>query len=712
MFFACIHVPNFLLQAVIRADESLRNQAVAIFDGIFPLLTVVSLSPTATQKGLYLGMTKTQAELFDVKLLHRSRAQEATAHQALLDCALAISPRVEDTHAPPLKGIGDTVILDIEGLGRLHRSPERLAGKIRRVARQLNLDVNIGIAANPEAAALAAQGLGGVTIISPGTESKCLGPLPVEILKISEELQETFTTWGIQTLQALSSLPDVGLIKRFGQEGKRLQDLARGIHQRILVPIEPELKFEECMELETTLESLEPLTFILARLLRQLCTRLHARSLATNEVRLVLELEVPSTISTAAGLCPIVPPCTRGENRGVFDSLAPRRCEKIDPGAPSRVSPLVKGDSRGFVQGDLQPPPDPLLIKEGSENRIFSQLPIEGGGAESRARGCDHFTDPEPTGQATQEQFLSRHSTVLNLPVPTKDSKTLLKLLQLDLESRPPIAPVLSVYLKTEATSPRTIQRELFEPSGPEPERLEVMLARIAAVVGKNRVGSPVLLNTHKPGSFQLKRFLPSAARKVKRNSPENSPLRGESTEGAEGYLGVTPRDAPRHSEAVKNLVRVPLYECPPGLRGTPGGSSSGTYDHPLASSLPRREAKAEFLHPFSSKGETVMSRSSLRRFRPPIPVRVKTESAVPVVVFFHGEEQKVLECGGPWRINGDWWTNTPWTREEWDVTLSQQSKRKDPSKFLKVIRTQETVVFRIYQDLRTRQWFMEGMYD
>src|SRR5262245_9325214 len=179
MSFACIHIPNFSLQAAIRADESLRDQAVAIFDGIFPLLTVIALSPEAAQKGLHLGMTKTQAELFDVRLLHRSRAQEATTHQALLDCALAISPRVEDTHAPPLKGIGDTVILDTDGLVWLYRSPEKLALKIRRVARQLNLNVNIGIAANPEAAALAAQGFGGVTIIPPGSEAKCLGPLPV-----------------------------------------------------------------------------------------------------------------------------------------------------------------------------------------------------------------------------------------------------------------------------------------------------------------------------------------------------------------------------------------------------------------------------------------------------------------------------------------------------------------------------------------------------
>jgi protein ImuB len=212
MSFACIHVPNFLLQAAIRCDESLHDQAVAILEGIFPLLTVIALNPKAAQKGLHLGMTKTQAELFDVRLLHRSRAQEATAHQALLDCALAISPRVEDTHAPPLKGIGDTVILDTEGLARLYRSPEKIAKKINRLAQQLSLEVNIGIAANLEAAVIAARGFAGITIVPLGCESKSLALLPIDILPISLELQETFKIWGIHTLQALSALPEVGLV--------------------------------------------------------------------------------------------------------------------------------------------------------------------------------------------------------------------------------------------------------------------------------------------------------------------------------------------------------------------------------------------------------------------------------------------------------------------------------------------------------------------
>src|SRR6185295_5908731 len=41
----------------------------------------------------------------------------------------------------------------------------------------------------------------------------------------------------------------------------------------------------------------------------------------------------------------------------------------------------------------------------------------------------------------------------------------------------------------------------------PEPEKLELTLARLKAVVGEENVGSPEVLDTHRPDAFQLKRF-------------------------------------------------------------------------------------------------------------------------------------------------------------------------------------------------------------
>jgi protein ImuB len=74
-------------------------------------------------------------------------------------------------------------------------------------------------------------------------------------------------------------------------EGLRLQQLARGTASRTLIPIEAPLVFEEAVEMEHAIVLLEPLAFLLNRLLEQLCTRLASHALATQELRLTLELE-------------------------------------------------------------------------------------------------------------------------------------------------------------------------------------------------------------------------------------------------------------------------------------------------------------------------------------------------------------------------------------------------------------------------------------
>src|SRR5437870_3714979 len=95
----------------------------------------------------------------------------------------------------------------------------------------------------------------------------------------------------------------------------------------------------------------------------------------------------------------------------------------------------------------------------------------------------------------------------IRLPVPMRDTKTLLKLLQLELNAHPPAAPIVAVALQAEAAKPRASQGGLYSPPTPEPEKLELTLARIAAVVGPDNVGSPELLDTHRPGGFRISDF-------------------------------------------------------------------------------------------------------------------------------------------------------------------------------------------------------------
>ena len=249
----------------------------------------------------------------------------------------------------------------------------------------------------------------------------------------------------------------------------------------------------------------------------------------------------------------------------------------------------------------------------------------------------------------------SLYRITLQLPVSVQDSKTLLKLLQLELQAHPPKAPVKKLLLTIEAAPPRKIQRELFTPPGPEPQRMEITLARIKAIAGETRVGSPVLRNTHRPGAFQMQRFLPSEALGARR-------------------------------------TRSPL--------ATGGDQEENA------------KTKKQAGHPLSQEYCPALPCSALRRFRPAIPARVEVKDAVPAFVTFLNQRHKVLAQAGPWRSGGDWWNESSWVRDEWDVTLTENVKRAHKTHPFETIVNPEAAVYRIYFDLHTQQWFVEGVYD
>jgi len=425
MPFACIYVPNFPVAAALRAEPELHAHAVAIFEGKPPLEKIVAVNEKAHALGMAPGMTKAQAELCsEVAMRPRSPLHESSAHAALLDCAQSFSPCVEDSAS-------DTVLIDLAGMESLLGSLQQISRAIAARATALDLEANVTVASNPDAALLGARGFPGVTVIPPGKEAAQLGALPVEVLfharlegekkKYADRLLETLERWGIRNLHALAALPQVSLSERLGQEGLRLQQLARGAASRTLVPVEAPLVFEEAIEVEHPIRLLEPLAFLLNRLLEQLCARLGSRALATQELRLTLGLEV------------------------------------------------------------------------------FHQLKI------------------------SNQQFLR----TLRLPLPMLDAKVFLKLLQLDLNANPPGAPIVKIHLAAEPARPRSAQGGLFLPPSPEPEKLELTLARIAGMVGEHKVGALELLDTHHPEGFRMRRFVAEVARKTPQKGNSDSAALG-----------------------------------------------------------------------------------------------------------------------------------------------------------------------------------------
>src|ERR1700730_7776943 len=128
MPFACLFVPDFSVQAVVRLEPELRNKPVAVLADAPPLTKVFAVNRAGKQLGVEAGMTKVQAEAFTgIVWRRRSLFQEATAHAALLDCAWTISPRVEDGVKEGDEELSDTVVLDIAGCEKLFGSPGKIA---------------------------------------------------------------------------------------------------------------------------------------------------------------------------------------------------------------------------------------------------------------------------------------------------------------------------------------------------------------------------------------------------------------------------------------------------------------------------------------------------------------------------------------------------------------------------------------------------------
>jgi protein ImuB len=431
----------------------------------------------------------------------------------LVEIAREFSPRYQ-------RHRDDLVTIDVRGLERLLGGPRTIAQELRREAADRGVRVHVAIAGTQTAALLLALARPGITVIDPGDEAAALAAMPIGILEqISTKTAEaersrwpwsraavpgaggrhdgqrswpaailTLKHWGIRTLGGLAALPSADLASRLGREGPGWQAIARGEDLGPLVPDEPEERFESSLELEWPIEALEPLSFVLTRLLEPLSTRL----------------------------------------------------ERRDRGAAV----------------------------------LYVELRL-----------------------VTRE----RHASRLELPAPMRDVRTLRTLALLDLESHPPPAATDRVTIVIEPTPGRVVQHTLFSRAHSTPEQLSTLLARLGALMGQDRIGAPVTVDSYRPGAFEMAPFaIAEGGGAGKRMDP------------------VAPERSVR--------ARTSREE-----RGAGGEEGDG---RPLT--------------------------SALRRCRQPVPARVTVEHGRPIRVTtdrrsFAGGT--VLGSAGPWRTSGYWWS-------------------------------------------------------
>lgn len=217
-----------------------------------------------------------------------------------------------------------------------------------------------------------------------------------------------------------------------------------------------------------------------------------------------------------------------------------------------------------------------------------------------------------------------RDERTVTVAAPSNDVKSLLTLARLQLEAHPSPAAIEALRVTAVPERLRAAQLDLFRPNGPAPARLAVTLARLAAICGADRVGTPVVADTHRPDAYGLNRESLIADR----ISSEGNPF--------------------------------------PAIGHKPYAICDGSAVIPLA----------------------------LRAMRPPRAVEVFCERDRPEFVRGENLAGRVVQAAGPWRVQGEWWSDGTYAREYYDAQLSDGG------------------VYRLYCDLTTQSWFVDGVYD
>jgi protein ImuB len=101
----------------------------------------------------------------------------------------------------------------------------------------------------------------------------------------------------------------------------------------------------------------------------------------------------------------------------------------------------------------------------------------------------------------------SNYAHRFKIPEPTNNVETLFRMLHTHLENFTSKSPIISVALKAETTKPSFEQFHLFETALRDPMRLTETLARLTGLLGSERVGTPVLEDTHRPDAFRMEPF-------------------------------------------------------------------------------------------------------------------------------------------------------------------------------------------------------------
>jgi protein ImuB len=275
----------------------------------------------------------------------------------------------------------------------------------------------------------------------------------------------------------------------------------------------------------------------------------------------------------------------------------------------------------------------------------------------------------------------AEHRTI-RLPAPTRDMGALLALVRLELEARPPRGPVVAFTCLLQPDRPRRGQLTLFGAPEIHPDRLAATLARLAARLGPDRVGSPRTVDGHRPERADSVPFDPPPPPKL-----QQPPRRGR------GLLVVRVLRPPVPLEVIVEEVESssPLPECDANAQSSTLSRATGVNQSSKAWQVVRNAEQPpassdEPEPPGDADNNSQLSTFNVQRVR--LVSVASVDGATPRI------QGLVRVAAGPWSLEEGWWTAEPVERDYWDVELSGGG------------------LYRIFRDRATGEWLADGMYD
>ena len=584
----------------------------------------------------------------------RDLEAEKQAQQELLELALAISPRAEDT-APGL------IVLDMAGLPDPHAS----ASHFSLGAEKLGLEAHVAVSQNRFVALCAARTQPGLTHVFPGQEAGFLQALPLDVLPLDAKEEETLRRWGIHTVGELARLPENSLVARFGARGGQLVKHVRGQQESVLCPYEPPRALEEKMDFDWQVTELASLSFPLAELLNRLCRKLEAHRLAAEEIRLSLKLADGSWFERAV---PLSSPLT---DPRVLPTLLRLDLAAHPPGeAIEGVKVSAQSTPKRMVQFCLFEPPLPSPEKLAVTLARLSHLVGSG------RVGAPVVVDTHRPGAFAVTAFAPMNGrgkkvgTTGNPTDPLAQSK---------------------VGTGTPAGPSEQSKVETSNPAGPLGQNWELSRPQFQMSEPTSGTGDPScpLPSRDRKGAVQ------AVGTDIPRKDTACRVLIG--IQESDVTVGFSPPSGEKPSPQITIVAAATQARMPvPQTGDTPpqlNGSSVQQFNRSTAHGS-RFTAHISTVHGSRFTAHGLRRRPpAFRCFRPPPEAEVFLRGSRPVYVTAAEIQGSVRTCAGPWRICGEWWTENGWDYEEWDVEVRGR-------------------LYRICCEHSTQNWYVTGVYD